>query len=1291
MKLPWWRGREHAVNGRRCRSAGIALLAMIACTLSLTSGTGQAAVPKPDRPAAGQASPDPSTVAPADRDRLLASGWRSSADIAWTTSGDAAGFHLLVAPEKSGYTWVTAATLVEPGFDTGQWIGNACVTGSGKRAVVVYAPREFSNRAELSERGAFAAVVDLRTGAVTKLPVRVSLAYYSPGCGAGETVVLPQDGDADLGKTRLNLLDAATGRLTRQVTLSGQVTSAVPQGGRVVAARGAGLVSVDWKGHVRRLAATHAAPFAVHPDGAGGVVFLDRSGGTGIAERWTSGGVRELARGSLTGLDVTSGADGKVFLVGRPQVSAALPAQVRQVAGRVGTTVSTEGRLLIDHAVPDDLQRRTQNPLSPADPDRPQAVTIDATASGTGHRLHFHVDPAARTSEHEAQGSAASPSLTRSGTAKVRPAVSGSATDPVDADRTCAVPRNDARSQVYQPDWHQVQWAVDLAVHDQLTVQRPANWHQSGLPAWRPQTMFAGPSLTGGGSVPAQVMLGILAQESNLWQASYHALEGEYGNPLVADFYGIPFDVSDDDSAWQIDFASADCGYGVGQVTDGMRLVGTSPTDKQRAVALDYATNIAAALQILKQKWNESHSVGINGQNPANIEAWFGAVWAYNSGFHPYVDAGTPWGLGWANNPVNPIYPANRESFLDDYDDAKTPNLWPYPERVMGWAVHPIQKDGNDAYMPGFWGSAPGSANVKPPVDAFCNGTANQCAPGTSNPNDLGDPDGPCTRRDLQCWWHTPMTWRGDCSTCGHEILAYQSGAAEPAAPNTYPPDCDRTKLPSNAVIVDDVPDSVGPVRCGKTWTSQGSFGLDFGADPDTGLFTSKIDFHQVGGGFGSHVWFAHTRSQKPEDQRFTVTGTWRPPSSVSGWTRVKVHVPSHGAWTRQANYVINLGNGGTRHRVVNQVWQAETWIDLGVFQLASGASVSLNNDTPDALNEDISFDAVAFIPTVKPQVSYVALGDSYSSGEGNEPYDGNSHYEFSDDFSDHTATDHCNRSASSAYPRQVRQPGHSQTIAQEAAAGAGTTSFAFIACSGAIMPSVTNDAVDAPGQNSGENVDWKEPNWHYGEYTQVDQGWLDQDTTLVTLTIGGDDARFGDVVRECGESLLNECSGDDWYLVHDNRNDPQPLKDYEPHILTDLLGPKLAATYRAIAAKAPNARIIVLTYPKLFTDIYVPITEPGLCAAFRPEVWDMLNHFGDLLAQTIKSTVITLQNAHVHVEYIDTDPAFAAHRACPHLTNSWINAVTIFPGFDGSPFHPNPDGQAGFASLINARLNGTG
>ncbi|MEU2718314.1 hypothetical protein [Streptomyces sp. NPDC007205] len=77
-----------------------------------------------------------------------------------------------------------------------------------------------------------------------------------------------------------------------------------------------------------------------------------------------------------------------------------------------------------------------------------------------------------------------------------------------------------------------------------------------------------------------------------------------------------------------------DCGYGVGQVTDGMRLAGHEKPGEtslspsvQKLVAIDYATNVAASLKILVDKWNEVHKDGqkitVNNDDPSKVENWF--------------------------------------------------------------------------------------------------------------------------------------------------------------------------------------------------------------------------------------------------------------------------------------------------------------------------------------------------------------------------------------------------------------------------------------------------------------------------------------------------------------------------------------------------------------------------------------------------------------------------------------------------------------------------------------------
>jgi hypothetical protein len=250
-----------------------------------------------------------------------------------------------------------------------------------------------------------------------------------------------------------------------------------------------------------------------------------------------------------------------------------------------------------------------------------------------------------------------------------------------------------------------VEWAVDQAITGNLNslISRPANWKNLGMPAYSPQSLFLNPPLDGGSRVPAQVMLGVATQESNMWQASCVAIPGVTSSPLIGNYYGIDLYDGDPSNDWDVDFSKADCGYGITQVTDHMRLAGREDGhggtawdyQTQRAAALDYTANIAAGLQILVSKWNETHSAGLiaNNGDPIKPENWFYALWAYNSGFHPDQGDGSPWGVGWANNPANPEWDAARLPFMEnaiggeDASAAARPQNWPYEEKVLGFAA----------------------------------------------------------------------------------------------------------------------------------------------------------------------------------------------------------------------------------------------------------------------------------------------------------------------------------------------------------------------------------------------------------------------------------------------------------------------------------------------------------------------------------------------------------------------------------------------------------------------------
>ncbi|UQA90584.1 hypothetical protein [Streptomyces halobius] len=107
------------------------------------------------------------------------------------------------------------------------------------------------------------------------------------------------------------------------------------------------------------------------------------------------------------------------------------------------------------------------------------------------------------------------------------------------------MPRNDPRKQAMQPKPRQIEWAVDQATTNNLNkhISRPKNWKNLGMDAYayQPQSLFKLHTLTSGGRIPAQVMLGVTAQESNMWQASRVVVPGVTGNPLIGNFHGIQY------------------------------------------------------------------------------------------------------------------------------------------------------------------------------------------------------------------------------------------------------------------------------------------------------------------------------------------------------------------------------------------------------------------------------------------------------------------------------------------------------------------------------------------------------------------------------------------------------------------------------------------------------------------------------------------------------------------------------------------------------------------------------
>jgi len=224
-----------------------------------------------------------------------------------------------------------------------------------------------------------------------------------------------------------------------------------------------------------------------------------------------------------------------------------------------------------------------------------------------------------------------------------------------------------------------------------------------------------------------------------------------------------------------------------------------------------------------------------------------------------------------------------------------------------------------------------------------------------------------------------------------------------------------------------------------------------------------------------------------------------------------------------------------------------------------------------------------------KPKPAYVALGDSYAAGEGAGTY-----------LADGTG---CDRSLS-GYPGLV--------------ASNGNLALDLQACAGAVVADVSG----------------------------LQLATLSPSTAYVTITVGGNDIGFADVMRTCLGTDTTACLD----AVATARS-----------VATTQLPDRLSNLFSTVKAKAPNAKIVATSYPRLFNG-----TDCSLWTSFTTDEMTALNDGSDLLAQVVEQAA-----ADARIGFTDVRQPFVGHAICDAAP--WIHNVEIFN--QDESFHPNADG----------------
>ncbi|MFB4423487.1 SGNH/GDSL hydrolase family protein [Streptomyces sp. QL37] len=221
---------------------------------------------------------------------------------------------------------------------------------------------------------------------------------------------------------------------------------------------------------------------------------------------------------------------------------------------------------------------------------------------------------------------------------------------------------------------------------------------------------------------------------------------------------------------------------------------------------------------------------------------------------------------------------------------------------------------------------------------------------------------------------------------------------------------------------------------------------------------------------------------------------------------------------------------------------------------------------------------------------NYVALGDSYSSGVGAGSYTSES--------------GDCKRSTN-AYPylwKNANAP----------------SSFTFVACSGATTASVSSGQLGA----------------------------LSSSTTLVSLTAGGNDVGFADVMQTCVLQSEATCVARVNTAVSETEN---------------ALPGRLDSLYAGIRSRAPQAHVVVLGYPRFYK-------LSGTCIAGLTETErGAINNASDVL-----NGVLAKRAADAGFTYSSVVDEFTGHELCSG--DAWIHSVSI-PVTNS--YHPKAIGQS--------------
>jgi lysophospholipase L1-like esterase len=180
----------------------------------------------------------------------------------------------------------------------------------------------------------------------------------------------------------------------------------------------------------------------------------------------------------------------------------------------------------------------------------------------------------------------------------------------------------------------------------------------------------------------------------------------------------------------------------------------------------------------------------------------------------------------------------------------------------------------------------------------------------------------------------------------------------------------------------------------------------------------------------------------------------------------------------------------------------------------------------------------------------------------------------------------------------------------------------------------------------------------------------LASDDSLVVLTLSGDDIGFMNVLDKCMELSFTDPWGSPCQAHYTNGGTDQLAA------LVKAEAPRMTAVLSDIAARAPQARIVVVGYPDMF-----PLG--GGCWPAVPITDGDIGYLRGIELQL--NAMLAADAGAAGATFVNTYTPTIGHDFCQPETNRDVEGV--LPGSLSLPFHPNARGQAAIGGAVLAAL----